>query len=145
MSLGWRRNGEEIEELTTGPCSTMQLLRHPQGAEVARDHLTDCLGNANSFSTRLYHMGPSPPQHPMTALQKHLASVSPCSYASGNTPPLPCHHSCLWPSTAPQASLGSHQCWEPAGNGALELLAESPREQVCTFWQAWRSISGYPF
>ena len=89
MSLGWRGNGEEVEELSAGLCSSMQLLEHPQGAEVARDRLTGFLGNAHGVSTRLYHISLSPPQHPMTALQKHHAPVSLCSYVLGTAPHCP--------------------------------------------------------
>lgn len=132
----WRRGGGVVHWAML----CMQFFEQPQEAEVAGDRLTGFFGNTHSFSTRLYHMSPSPPQHPMTALQNHCTPVSPCNYALGTAPPLPCHHSHLWPSAAPQASLSSHQGWDPGGNGALELLAESPREWVCTFWHAWRSL-----
>lgn len=77
MSLGWRRKGEEVEELSTGACSSIQLLKHPQAAEVAGDHLT--LGNVQfQDQALLYESEPSLVSH--DCLSETSSPLSPHSY-----------------------------------------------------------------
>lgn len=48
MSIGWRRN-EEVEGLSSRPCSTIQPLSHQEGAEVATDYLVGSLDKTYAF------------------------------------------------------------------------------------------------
>lgn len=123
MSLDWRRNGEEVEELATGPCNTMQPLNHYC--------LTGSLENTYFQHQALIcgsELSSAPHDFPSETSQLHCITIIPTS----SLQQVPEHHPAL-------ISTGNQQGTVPSSSWL------SPRQQVCSLWHEWRSFSDYPF
>lgn len=138
MSLSWKRNGEEV-----GSCPLGYAALWTASGRGSDQALPLKAFWKIGFRMRLYHMSPSPPWHDMTDLHKHVIHESCVAVYQEILP----HCPPITPTSVPEQLPKHHsnQCCHPAGNGAMELLVESARKQLCILWHAWGSFSGYSF